>query len=73
MVTVPSRNRLLADAIPAESYAAGRNPLPEIESRDMQTMPSGNGWHKWTHSFLIRAPYAWTYRVFTEIKEGTEQ
>lgn len=73
MVTVPSRNRLLADAIPAESYAAGRNPLPEIESRDMQTMPSGNVWHKWTHSFLIRAPYAWTYRVFTEIKEGTEQ
>lgn len=68
---VPQKNQLLADAIPAESYAAGRNPIPNFLNRDMRGMKSGGG--KWTHSFLVSAPYAWVYQVFDDMKMRSDQ
>ena len=68
---IPQKNQLLADAIPAESYAAGRNPIQKFLNFDMQGLKSGGC--DWTHSFIIQAPYAWTYRIFNSIKEGTRQ
>ena len=68
---IPQKNQLLADAIPAESYAAGRNPIPGRDNLEMQKMKTGGG--KWTHSFIVEAPYAWTYLIFNAIKEGINQ
>ena len=68
---MPQKNQLLADAIPAESYAAGRNQIPGFVNLEMQKEKTGGG--KWTHSFLIEAPYAWTYAIFHDIKERTIQ
>ena len=64
---LPQKNQLLADAIPAESYAAGRNQIPGFVNLEMQGKRSGGG--DWTHSFIVEAPYAWTYKVFDDIKE----
>ena len=71
IVSLPQKNQLLADAIPAESYAAGRNQIPGFVNLEMQKEKTGGG--KWTHSFLIEAPYAWTYAIFHDIKERTSQ
>ena len=68
---IPQKNQLLADAIPAESYAAGRNPISGRDNLDMQERKTGGG--KWTHSFIVEAPYAWTYLIFNAIKEGINQ
>ena len=68
---LPQKNQLLADAIPAESYAAGRNQIPDFDNKEMQGMKTGGGY--WTHSFLIEAPYAWTYKVYDEIMKGKNQ
>ena len=67
IVRLPQKNQLLADAIPAESYAAGRNQIPGFVNLEMQGMRSGGG--DWTHSFIVEAPYAWTYEIFDDIKE----
>ena len=71
ITSVPLKSQLLADAIPAESYAAGRNPIPNLANVEMREKKTGGG--NWTHSFIIGAPYAWTYRIFNSIKEGTGQ
>ena len=70
---IPQKNQLLADAIPAESYATGRNPIQKFLNFDMQSMQSSPLQKPWTHSFIMEAPYAWTYRVYNSIKEGTKQ
>lgn len=57
----------LAIHIPAESYAAGRNQIPGFVNLEMQGKRSGGG--DWTHSFIVEAPYAWTYEIFDDIKE----
>ena len=67
IVSLPQKNQLLADAIPAESYAAGRNQIPGFVNLEMQGKRSGGG--DWTHSFIVEAPYAWTYEIFDDIKE----
>ena len=71
VLNIPQKNQLLADAIPAESYAAGRNPISNFLNRDMRGMKSGGG--KWTHSFLVEAPYAWVYQVFDDMKMRSDQ
>ena len=71
ITNLPQKNQLLADAIPAESYAAGRNLVSRLANVEMQGLKTGGG--DWTHSFLIEAPYAWTYRVLDDIKERTNQ
>ncbi|MGN0847024.1 MAG: hypothetical protein ACI4RA_06535 [Kiritimatiellia bacterium] len=71
VASLVARNRLLADAIPAESYAAGRNPIPNLDNVEMQERKTGGG--DWTHSFIIKAPYAWTYQIFNDMKERSKQ
>ena len=71
VLNIPQKNQLLADAIPAESYAAGRNPISNFLNRYMRGMKSGGG--KWTHSFLVEAPYAWGYQVFDDMKMRSDQ
>ena len=69
VLNVPARNQLLADAIPAESYAAGRNFTQGRVNVEMQSLQTTPAWQRWTHSFLLSAPYGWVYRVFADIIE----
>ena len=46
---LPQKNQLLADAIPAETYAAGRNLVSKLANVEMQGLKTDGG--KWTHSF----------------------
>ncbi len=70
IANISIKNQLLADAIPAETYAAGRNPVPNLVNVEMQSQKTGGG--DWTHSFLIEAPYAWTYLIFNHIKDRSK-
>ena len=76
------RAQLLADAIPAESLAAGYTAVPawkglnwnmskQFKNDAMTGKPSN---HEWVHSFFIQAPYSIVYKLFKDIvrqvKEG---
>ena len=72
------RTQLLADAIPAESYAVGANPVPswstngcvnvnmamEFKDED-QIVKSLN--QKWLHSFFIKVPYMCIHEFYENI------
>ena len=71
---IQKRNTLLAEMIPAQSTAAGSNPINSFIGRnyDMDTMssgwpvqrPPGSGW--W-HSDVRNVAYTYTFPVFDEI------
>ena len=73
VLNVPAKNQLLADAIPAESYAAGRNPIQRFSNVEMQSKKTGGSLMDWTHSFILEAPYCWTHEVFLDILSGERQ
>ena len=77
------RARFLADAIPAESFAAGRNRVPawddsNIEMRrqylrdvNLSILPSTS--QKWVHSFFLQVPYCITGKLFEALKSQIEE
>ena len=77
ITNLPQKNLLLADAIPAESYAAGRNPIQlwdvggVYRNIDMVTLKNGVTQGVWTHSFVVVAPYVWVWRLYESIVKST--
>jgi len=70
------RARLLADAIPAQSYAAGRNAVPGMTNREMSgqfkdSVRAGilfddEDDRKWVHSFFLRVPFSVVHDLFRD-------
>jgi hypothetical protein len=77
------RAQLLADAIPAESFAVGRNPVPawdddniEMSSqylRDINLNMLPGLAQRWVHSFFLRVPYCVSRKLFDNLKSQTEE
>ena len=74
LASLPGKARLLGDAIPAESYATGRNPVPGWEERshgnENQDMilfrePSCSG--SWTHGFIKDMSYFYVQQLFLDV------
>ncbi|MDD6031715.1 MAG: hypothetical protein PUE68_12965, partial [Kiritimatiellae bacterium] len=75
------RARLLADAIPAQSYAVGRNAIPSWEEDgssnwniplvafkdDCQLEVLPNHERAWVHSFFLRVPFSATHGFFQDL------
>ena len=65
------RAKMLGDAIPAESFAAGRNPTDGVsENYNMQSeLP--NGWPRsgndWQHSDIKNVSYYYVYKLFEKL------
>ena len=78
------RARFLADAIPAESFAVGRNAIASWGNMGNVEMPSRfldginmnflqQSDQKWVHSFFLRAPYCITRKLFKVLKSQIEE
>jgi len=77
------RARFLADAIPAESFAAGRNRVPVWDDSNIEMsrqylrdvnlsiLPSTS--QKWVHSFFLQVPYCITGKLFEALKNQIEE
>lgn len=71
------RAKMLGDAIPAESYAAGANAISGFVNHNMQT-GTQNGWPKknseqkaiWEHSDIKNVAFYFTYKLFEKINNG---
>ena len=71
------RAKMLGDAIPAESYAAGANAISGFVNYNMQT-GTQNGWPKknseqkaiWEHSDIKNVAFYFTYKLFEKINNG---
>jgi hypothetical protein len=71
------RAKILGDAIPAESYAAGANAISGFVNHNMQT-ETQNGWPKknseqkaiWEHSDIKNVAFYFTYKLFEKINNG---
>ena len=79
-MVAPVRTRILADGIPAESYAAGANRLGRFGLDRNVNMPEAttNAWNKlygvghsqaWRHSDIKNRPYQAVREVFLSIIE----
>ena len=74
------RAKFLGDAIPATSFATGRNAIDGlIDNYNMQSAVQDNAWpdeqvvndeRKWFHSDIRRVAYFYLHQVFTRIKMG---
>ena len=79
---VALRAKMLGDAIPAESFAAGRNETRGIlENVNMQDFASGS-WPRhddekdmdvWQHSDIKNVAFPFTFRLFMKIVTSTEE
>ena len=74
ITVVPALHQLLADAIPAESYAAGRNPIPawlddesENDNIDLCQFRDDSFNLLWTHSLIKEAAYRHISNLFKDI------
>ena len=73
--------RLLADAIPAESLAAGFTAVPAWDDRNGNmatkfkdgTMKSILSNPKWVHSFFIQVPYPVVHKLYESIVDQTKE
>ncbi len=71
-----NRPHMLADAIPAQSYAAGRNAVPGMTNREMSgqfkdSVRAGilfddEDDRKWVHSFFLRVPFSVVHDLFRD-------
>ena len=76
----PVRARILADGIPALTFAAGANPIDGFINVNMQG-EADNGWPRtngdvkiWQHSDIRKVAYYYVYKIFERIvKEKNEQ
>ena len=71
------RAKMLGDAIPAESFAAGRNALDGFANYEYLEKAK-HGWpneknKKWRHSDIKNVDYRYVQDFFKHIKEATEQ
>ena len=73
------RNTLLAEMIPAQSTAAGSNPLNILGNQNFDMNAMKTGWpaeredpQNWLHSDLRAVSYTYTFIVFDTIAEITE-
>ena len=72
LTTIPQRTQLLADAIPAESYAAGRNPVAAwgvSRNVDMIQFRRAGTALQWNHGFIKSGNYNLIYRLFKDVIE----
>jgi hypothetical protein len=71
------RAKMLGDAIPAESFAAGANEISGFLNHNMQT-ETPNGWPRkdsdqkasWEHSDVKDVSFYFTYKLFEKINNG---
>ena len=78
-MVAPVRTRILADGIPATSFATGANPLSDnvvLENLNYATfMPEG--WprrdRRWRHSDIKKVAFIFTQGFFKRIVEGESQ
>lgn len=78
--SIPNRAQLLADAIPAESYATGRNPVPGWgddfgvnANQDMVFFRKDAVSTRWTHGFLKDSAYMNLSRLFLDVVSRMEE
>ena len=70
------RAKMLGDAIPAESFAAGRNMIGGVSGNSNYQTEGGtpNGWPSnrdgWFHSDLKDVAFWYTYKLFEKIQKG---
>ena len=71
---LPGNAKLLGDAIPAESYATGRNPVPGWEERshgnenqDMILFRESSCSGSWTHGFIKDMSYFYVQQLFLDV------
>ncbi|MDD6030537.1 MAG: hypothetical protein PUE68_06935, partial [Kiritimatiellae bacterium] len=74
LTSLPGKARLLGDAIPAESYATGRNPVPGWEERshgnenqDMILFRESSCSGSWTHGFIKDMSYFYVQQLFLDV------
>jgi hypothetical protein len=81
-----SSNRILADMIPARTFAAGRNVIPSIVAHpqgnrniDMSTLKDNGRWtdedaphYRWRHGDLKKVSYYYTFKIYLEIVNSGE-
>ena len=78
-ISVAIRARILADGIPAMSFAAGANPLAKtvIGNIDYGNCKSRTGWPRkdgsWRHSDIKNIAYIYNEKFFKKIVEGNNQ
>ena len=76
-VDVELRAKMLGDAIPAESFAAGANEISGFVNHNMQSK-APNGWPRkdsaqksiWEHSDIKNVAFYFTYNLFEKINDG---
>ena len=73
LASLPGKARLLGDAIPAESYATGRNPVPgwggvgsSCVNKDMTEFKQGTTL-PWVHGFLKDSALYYINGVFIDV------
>ena len=78
--TVPAKYQLLGDAIPAESYATGRNPVPSWgeeasgnSNQDMIMMRDVGISRAWNHGYLKDMSYRYIHRLFEDVLTRMEE
>lgn len=72
------RAKMLGDAIPAESFAAGANETGGVENNYNMQIDTPNGWPRkndseepqWHHSDIKNASFYYTYKFFEKIMKG---
>ena len=70
---IQKRNTLLAEMIPAQSTAAGSNPINSFIGRNIDMNEMKNGWpaqrddFRWRHSDIREVSFSFTFPVFEEI------
>ena len=74
LVDYALRAKMLGDAIPAESFAAGRNEIDGVDGNlDMDGL-TGESWPSdregWYHSDLRNVSFWFTHGIFEKIKKG---
>lgn len=78
-ISAAMRARILADGIPAMSFAAGANPLAKtvIGNIDYGNCKSRTGWPRkdgsWRHSDIKNIAYIYNEKFFEKIVEGNNQ
>ena len=70
------RDRIRVEAIPAESFAAGANPIGGVSGNYNYQNENGtpNGWPRkdgaWRHSDIKDVSYYYVWKLFEKIKKG---
>ena len=76
--TSPIRSRILADAIPATSLAAGANPLGSVVKGNIDYMSQkSDGWPRkdgsWRHSDIKKIAYRFNFKFFKLLIQENEK